>query len=51
MDFRGKPYGRTPIFKIIPLEREKALIQSLKGIMQFIGLILISAWIAVSLVN
>ena len=33
------------------LKGEKALIQSLKSTMQFIGLVLISALIAVSLVN
>ncbi|AFU17043.1 hypothetical protein MC28_C095 (plasmid) [Bacillus thuringiensis MC28] len=25
MDFRGKPYGRTLIFKIIPLERGESI--------------------------
>lgn len=25
MDFRGKPYGRTPIFKISSLERREKI--------------------------
>ena len=46
MDFKRKVY-----FVSIRLERRKTLIQTLKSTIQFIALVLVSALIAISLVN